>query len=381
MKTVISCFMVCLVLLVLSFVTANAQFSGKVCYVTASSATTFPASSYTNSAEDGAMIAKLVSWGFTVDVAIAGNATGTGSFNNTTTPTPSDSVLATYKLMICSDASSSNNCFRIRGLPLAGPTYNTINVPCVILKSWLVKQGSNGLVGTNTASATTYNNTTANSVDFVAGAPATFSAGYDGKTGVVLSTATTESAGNYMSFYVPTGVAGQTIYPVATVSGSTTQLIAWGAEQGSSLYDNSGVIQQTIKLKKRVAGVGIVFGAYLGITSDGYSLIKNAISWALEKTTSVDQAESVPTGFSLKQNYPNPFNPSTEIAFTLMKEGMTTLSVFNVLGQKVATIINQNLSAGTHHYTFDASTIASGVYFYRLDSGSYSSIKKMMLVK
>jgi hypothetical protein len=85
--------------------------------------------------------------------------------------------------------------------------------------------------------------------------------------------------------------------------------------------------------------------------------------------------------FELAQNYPNPFNPSTMINFTLAKASDVKLAVYNVLGQQVATLLNKHMSAGSQSVVFDASKLASGVYFYRLDAGSFSSVKKMMFLK
>jgi hypothetical protein len=97
--------------------------------------------------------------------------------------------------------------------------------------------------------------------------------------------------------------------------------------------------------------------------------------------TGVEQASGVPTGFELSQNYPNPFNPTTNIDYTLSKASDVKLSVYNLLGQKVATVVDSHMGAGTHSVSFDASKLTSGVYFYRLDAGNFSSVKKMLLVK
>jgi len=88
-----------------------------------------------------------------------------------------------------------------------------------------------------------------------------------------------------------------------------------------------------------------------------------------------------PTTYSLSQNYPNPFNPSTTINFSIQKAGMVTLKIYNVLGQQVTSIVNENLKAGTYSYVFDASRLSSGVYFYSLNAGSFNQVKKMMLLK
>lgn len=90
---------------------------------------------------------------------------------------------------------------------------------------------------------------------------------------------------------------------------------------------------------------------------------------------------SLPTEFSLAQNYPNPFNPTTVISFALPTASSVTLSIYNVLGQEVSTLLNTTLPAGEHQVEFDASSYASGVYFYRLSADSFSDTRKMMLVK
>ncbi|MCW8804792.1 MAG: T9SS type A sorting domain-containing protein [Ignavibacteriaceae bacterium] len=88
-----------------------------------------------------------------------------------------------------------------------------------------------------------------------------------------------------------------------------------------------------------------------------------------------------PMQFELSQNYPNPFNPSTTINFSIPQSSNVTLKVFNTLGQEVATLVNQNMESGVHTINFDASALNSGIYFYRLDAGQYSDVRKMTLIK
>jgi hypothetical protein len=98
--------------------------------------------------------------------------------------------------------------------------------------------------------------------------------------------------------------------------------------------------------------------------------------------TSVQQTSpAVPQNTSLLQNYPNPFNPSTRIEFALASSSQTRLTVYDALGRLVATLVDQQLPAGVHACTFDAGTLAGGVYFYRLDAGKYSSVHQMLLIK
>jgi hypothetical protein len=91
--------------------------------------------------------------------------------------------------------------------------------------------------------------------------------------------------------------------------------------------------------------------------------------------------QSLPTQFALQQNYPNPFNPTTTIDYTLPQTAVVTLRVFNVLGQEVKTLTNSVEPAGVHSVQFDATNLTSGVYFYRLQAGSFSQVKRMLLLK
>jgi hypothetical protein len=89
----------------------------------------------------------------------------------------------------------------------------------------------------------------------------------------------------------------------------------------------------------------------------------------------------LPIRFGLEQNYPNPFNPVTTIPFTVPGDGRVTLAVFDMLGRKTATIVDKIMQAGRHEVRFDASTLSSGIYMYKLQSGGFSSIKKFVLIK
>jgi hypothetical protein len=90
---------------------------------------------------------------------------------------------------------------------------------------------------------------------------------------------------------------------------------------------------------------------------------------------------NLPAAFSLSQNYPNPFNPTTMIQYSVPKSGLVTLKVYNMLGQEVATLVNQQQQAGNYNVNFNATRLASGVYMYRIQSGSFSSTKKMTYLK
>ncbi|MFA7418383.1 MAG: T9SS type A sorting domain-containing protein [Melioribacteraceae bacterium] len=98
--------------------------------------------------------------------------------------------------------------------------------------------------------------------------------------------------------------------------------------------------------------------------------------------TDVQDLESgIPSKFSLDQNYPNPFNPTTTIKFAIPADENVSLKVFNVLGQEVVTLVNKQMKAGSYSFDFNASKLSSGVYFYRVEAGSFNATKKMLLLK
>ncbi|MFI5407079.1 MAG: T9SS type A sorting domain-containing protein, partial [Nitrososphaerales archaeon] len=101
----------------------------------------------------------------------------------------------------------------------------------------------------------------------------------------------------------------------------------------------------------------------------------------IKKLVLFSKENNTPNTYSLEQNYPNPFNPSTIISFSIPQNSQVNLSVFNVLGEKVAMLINEMKDAGSHQVEFNAANLTSGIYVYKLEAGSFSSVKKMMLLK
>jgi len=108
---------------------------------------------------------------------------------------------------------------------------------------------------------------------------------------------------------------------------------------------------------------------------------KTVVPSIIDTTTSADLGVSIVHRYALHQNYPNPFNPETTIAFELAKNGFVTLTVYDMLGHEVKTLVSEFKPAGGHSVTWDSRTFPSGMYFYRLETGSFSRMRKMVLMK
>jgi hypothetical protein len=117
--------------------------------------------------------------------------------------------------------------------------------------------------------------------------------------------------------------------------------------------------------------------AVTAATAPRYTLIIDPTS----STSTKDDGRGMMDDFALEQNYPNPFNPSTQIRFTLDAGRQTRLAIYDVLGREVAVLIDGQLAAGSHSVTFDASTLTSGVYVYKLEAGGKVQTKRMTLLK
>ena len=118
----------------------------------------------------------------------------------------------------------------------------------------------------------------------------------------------------------------------------------------------------------------------LTLGNDGYAIGDR--NWTGQLVTAVEnEILSIPSNYALFQNYPNPFNPTTNIKFSLPESGVYQLTVYNILGQKVATLLNGTMTAGAHNVTFDASRLSSGVYLYNLKGKDFNQTKKMLLLK
>ena len=88
-----------------------------------------------------------------------------------------------------------------------------------------------------------------------------------------------------------------------------------------------------------------------------------------------------PENFRLEQNYPNPFNPTTTIKYSIPESGIVSLKFYDILGNEVASLVNEEKAPGVYSVTFDAGNLSSGVYFYKIQAGKFTESKKMTLIK
>jgi Secretion system C-terminal sorting domain len=120
-----------------------------------------------------------------------------------------------------------------------------------------------------------------------------------------------------------------------------------------------------------------------GVTSGKYNYRLKQIDndGQFEYSKVVEVSIKVPEKFALEQNYPNPFNPGTKINFVIPKSSFVNLKVYDVLGNEVATLVEEEKQAGSYEVNFDASQLSSGVYFCKLTAGDFIETKKMLLMK
>ena len=143
----------------------------------------------------------------------------------------------------------------------------------------------------------------------------------------------------------------------------------------SGLADGAAAVFASGFLTPSANQNGSAFGLFAALANG------TVVEFPAEVTSVSEIPSQLPDRFELSQNYPNPFNPSTEIVFSLPSEQFTRVVVYNSLGQEVARLAEETFDAGVYRLTFEAAGLPSGTYFYRIEAGSFTSTKKMMLLK
>jgi hypothetical protein len=151
------------------------------------------------------------------------------------------------------------------------------------------------------------------------------------------------------------------------------------------LYKKQKGSSQWIKLGELNGGNTYSFGLTMQINSRGdiFYLDYDTLFKIDNNITEVkyNEGSTVPNSYSLSQNYPNPFNPTTRIKYSIPQKSFVSISAFDILGKKVASLVNSEKEPGNYEIEFDGSRLTSGMYFYKLQANDFSQTKKFMLVK
>lgn len=218
----------------------------------------------------------------------------------------------------------------------------------------------------------------------------------DQNTGAILATPVSGVSGRSIREFDPDIVPVElTSFTANLVNGSV--VLNW---RTATELNNSGFEVERSEDNFSFTGIGFVPGHGTTTETKSYGFTDQSVTsgthyYRLKQIdydgsfsySSVVKADiPIPTEFTFEQNYPNPFNPSTTIQFSLPVDANTVITVYNLVGEKVAEIINGDFSAGTHKVTFDASNLSNGTYFYRIDAAGgngniFSGVKKMVLLK
>ncbi|MFA4924392.1 MAG: phospholipase D-like domain-containing protein, partial [Ignavibacteriaceae bacterium] len=200
-----------------------------------------------------------------------------------------------------------------------------------------------------------------------------------GKTRIVTDNNT--DTGNQFSFLQSNGVdimlkGGSGLlhhkYAVIDAESGETPYLVTGSHNWSSAAENSNDENTVIVQDAQIANL------YLQEFTARYYEAGGTDSITI---TDIENIGNIPAEYSLDQNYPNPFNPSTTIQYSLKESGKVELTVYNLLGQKVLTLVNEFQNSGSHLVKFDASQLASGIYIYQIRANNFSASKKLLLLK
>ena len=154
----------------------------------------------------------------------------------------------------------------------------------------------------------------------------------------------------------------------------------WSFHDGAAPADTAGYIFTTDNVAIGAGAPTLILAA---VTDDDSSAVHIDEIWYNETPTGMSISDDAPIAsrYELGQNYPNPFNPITHIRFNIPETGNTKLTVFNIMGEAVANLIDGVVSAGAHTVSWNAANMPTGVYFYRMESGNFTQTRKLLLVK
>jgi len=189
-------------------------------------------------------------------------------------------------------------------------------------------------------------------------------------------------------FYFGTGATAGTPHPAIVydswfwekivVNGDSVSI--WAFADGEAPADT---VTWTYTTDNVAVGAGAPTLIIVGVTDDDSSAVHIDEFWYNETPTGMSISDDAPiaSSYELGQNYPNPFNPTTHIRFNIPETAGAKLTVFNIMGEAVANLVDGVVSAGGHTVSWNAANMPTGVYFYRLESGNFTQTRKLLLVK
>jgi len=287
---------------------------------------------------DNTLYEKLVDWGYDIDAITSGDLTI--MFPEEFDP---------YDFIFVSETIGSGDLNPIKTIP----------VPMVLSEGWAVKP-----TALDWQTDRDVNNYDPEDVKIVDDTGHTLAAGFS--TGAMV-TLVTEG-------FVIGSVPQIPIIPIAVLSSDNTKQVIYGIEAGTP--NALGDI-----IESKVAVIGIHAEGYHTLTEDAWKFFEAGINWVLDETSVEGQDQISATGFELIQNFPNPFNPVTRIQYTLNKNTTVEMAVYDLLGHKITTLVNEYQNVGNHQVVWDASEASAGIYICQMRTIDFAESKKMILSK
>jgi hypothetical protein len=197
----------------------------------------------------------------------------------------------------------------------------------------------------------------------------------------------TDANGRYYTLYAVTGEVDLNFYELPPAPPQGMFDIRFGSGR---IAENLNSAAQTILMSGIEHPIKVkAVNMELRIQDESGKLLNKLLTSGEEITISnssimklkVSGNEVIPVEFSLEQNYPNPFNPTTKIKYSIKQNNLVTITLYDILGSQVKTLVNEEKPAGSYEFEFDGSAIASGVYVYKIKAGTFIDSKKMILMK
>jgi hypothetical protein len=175
-----------------------------------------------------------------------------------------------------------------------------------------------------------------------------------------------------------TALASPVTYYVDGICGRGNE---WWVARGSKIYYSSDNGANWAEQYTAIGAFNHINSSRIGSTVWGVRNSGNISRYVSQNSGITPINGTVPDNYSLSQNYPNPFNSMTKVKWQILNANIAKITVFDILGREVRTLVNEKLQPGTYEITFDASKLASGIYFYRLEAGNFVDTKRMILTK